>query len=254
MSRAGPTVVASRPMIPLTAPEYVLVLVAVTTGAAVQGSVGFGANLLAVPVLALVEPRALPATLTMWVLPLAVAMAVRERHGIDRPGALLIVAWRIPGTVVGALTVAALSADAISAVAGGAVLAAVAVTAGGVSVPVNRATTAAAGLASGAMGTATSIGGPPVALLYQRREGPVLRSTLAVTFVAGLLISLLGQTAVGAVSGWHVLAALSLLPGTVAGLGIAHALAGRLDGPWLRPTVLTLAGITGLVALVRGLT
>jgi uncharacterized protein len=241
-------------MIPLTAPEYALVLVAVTAGAAVQGSVGFGANLLAVPVLALVEPRALPATLTMWVLPLAVAMAVRERHGIDRPGALLIVAWRIPGTVVGALTVAAVSADAISALAGGAVLAAVAVTASGVAVPVNRATTAAAGLASGAMGTATSIGGPPVALLYQRREGPVLRSTLAVTFVAGLLISLLGQTAVGAVSGWHVLVALSLVPGTVAGLGIAHALAGRLDGPWLRPTVLTLAGITGLVALVRGLT
>jgi uncharacterized protein len=241
-------------MIPLTAPEYALVLVAVTTGAAVQGSVGFGANLLGVPVLALVEPRALPATLTMWVLPLAVAMAVRERHGIDRPGALLIVAWRIPGTVVGALTVAAVSADTISALAGGAVVVAVAVTAGGVAVPVNRATTAAAGLASGAMGTATSIGGPPVALLYQRREGPVLRSTLAVTFVAGLLISLLGQTAVGAVSGWHVLAALSLLPGTVAGLGIAHALAGRLDGPWLRPTVLALAGITGLVALVRGLT
>jgi uncharacterized membrane protein YfcA len=241
-------------MIPLTGPEYALVLVAVTAGAAVQGSVGFGANLLAVPVLALVEPRALPATLTMWVLPLAVAMAVRERHGIDRPGALLIVAWRIPGTVVGALTVAAVSADAISALAGGAVLAAVAVTASGVAVPVNRATTAAAGLASGAMGTATSIGGPPVALLYQRREGPVLRSTLAVTFVAGLLISLLGQTAVGAVSGWHVLVALSLVPGTVAGLGIAHALAGRLDGPWLRPTVLTLAGITGLVALVRGLT
>lgn len=241
-------------MIPLTGPEYALVLVAVTTGAAVQGSVGFGANLLAVPVLALVEPRALPATLTMWVLPLAVAMAVKERHGIDRPGALLIVAWRIPGTIVGALTVAAVSADAISALAGGAVLAAVAVTASGVAVPVNRATTAAAGLASGAMGTATSIGGPPVALLYQRREGPVLRSTLAVTFVAGLLISLLGQTAVGAVSGWHVLVALSLVPGTVAGLGIAHALAGRLDGPWLRPTVLTLAGITGLVALVRGLT
>jgi uncharacterized protein len=240
-------------VIHLSAPEYALVLATVSVGAAVQGSVGFGANLLAVPVVALVEPDALPATLTIWVLPLAIAMAVRERRGIDRPGALSLVAWRVPGTLVGALTVAAVSVDTISALAGGAVLLAVAVTAGGVAVPVNRATTAAAGLASGAMGTATSIGGPPLALLYQRREGPVMRSTLAVTFGAGLLISLAGQAAVGAVAGWHVLLALSLLPGTVAGLLVARVLAHRLDGVWLRPTVLTLAGVTGLVALIRGL-
>jgi uncharacterized protein len=103
------------------------------------------------------------------------------------------------------------------------------------------------------MGTATSIGGPPVALLYQRHEGPVMRSTLAVTFGVGLLISLAGQAAVGAVSGWHVLLALSLLPGTAAGLVVARRLAHRLDGAWLRPAVLTLAGLTGTVAMVRGL-
>jgi uncharacterized membrane protein YfcA len=233
--------------------EFALVLVTVTMGAAVQGSVGFGANLLAVPVLALVEPEALPSTLTMWVLPLAVAMAVRERHGIDRHGAASIVAWRVPGTVVGALTVAAVSADTISVLAGAAVLAGVAVTGVGATVPVNRVTTAAAGMASGAMGTATSIGGPPVALLYQRHEGPVLRSTLAVTFVAGLLISLVGQAAVGAVAGWHVVLALALLPGIAAGLGLARILAGQLDGPWLRPAVLTLAAVAGLAAVVRGL-
>src|SRR5690606_33472030 len=157
------------------------------------------------------------------------------RHGIEVRNALTIVAWRIPGTVVGALTVAAVSADTISTLAGGAVVAAVVVTAGGATVPINRATTAAAGLASGAMGTATSIGGPPVVLLYQRREGPVLRATLAVTFVAGLLISLTGQAAVGAIEGWHALLALALLPGTVVGLAVARVLAHRLDGPWLRP-------------------
>lgn len=241
-------------MIPLTGPEYALVLATVTVGTVVQGSVGFGANLLAVPVLALVEPDAVPATLTIWALPLAVAMAARERHGIDRSGALSIVAWRVPGTVAGALVVAAMSADTISVLAGGAVLAGVAVTAGGVAVPVNRTTTAAAGLASGAMGTATSIGGPPVALLYQRREGPVLRSTLAVTFGAGVVISLVGQAVVGAVTGTHVVLALALLPGTAAGLAVARVLADRIDGPWLRPSVLTLAAIAGLVAMVSGLT
>jgi hypothetical protein len=225
----------------------------VTVGATVQGSIGFGANLLAVPVLAVLEPDALPATLTIWVLPLAVSMAVRERRGIDWNGATAIVAWRIPGTVAGAATVAAVSTGTLSVLAGLAVLVAVAVSALSATVPINRLTLAAAGLASGVMGTATSIGGPPLALLYQRREGPVLRSTLGVMFVAGLLISLVGQAVAGVVAGWHVVLALALLPGTAVGVALSGSVSRRIDGPRLRPAVLVLAAVAALVAIAHGL-
>ena len=49
-----------------------------------------------------------------------------------------------------------------------------------------------AGLLSGLAGTATSIGGPPVALLYQHRPPQQIRSTLAVVFTVGAAISLVG--------------------------------------------------------------
>ena len=54
-----------------------------------------------------------------------------------------------------------------------------------------------AGTLSGFMGTTSSIGGPPMALLYQGTEGIRLRGTLAVFFTIGVLISLVALTAVG---------------------------------------------------------
>ncbi|HEY7071915.1 MAG TPA: hypothetical protein VH479_17450, partial [Acidimicrobiales bacterium] len=59
--------------------EYLAVLAAVTVGSAVQGTLGFGSNLLAVPVLALFEPAAVPAATTMMAVPLATTMALAER-------------------------------------------------------------------------------------------------------------------------------------------------------------------------------
>ena len=46
-------------------------------------------------------------------------------------------------------------------------------------------------IVSGVMGTAAGIGGPPLALMYQNREGQEIRATLAVAFAMGTVISLL---------------------------------------------------------------
>jgi len=103
------------------------------------------------------------------------------------------------------------------------------------------------------MGTATSIGGPPLALLYQRQEGRVLRSTLAMAFVFGTAISLTGLAIAGAIEPWHLELALAMVPGLVGGLAVSRALGRRLDGPLLRPAVLGLATVAALVAVARGL-
>lgn len=228
-------------------------LAAVAFGSAVQGTIGFGANLVAVPVLAVVEPAALPAAATMMALPLATGMAVRESDHVDWPGVGWLMVGRLPGTAVGVLVVALVAADTLSVVTGVSVLVAVAISAASLTIPLTRATTVATGLASGAMGTATSIGGPPLALLYQHHEGRVLRSTLAVTIGTGTVVSLLGLAVAGAVAGWQVVLALALLPGVGAGLLAGRALTTRVDGRWLRPAVLTFAAATALVAIARGL-
>ena len=238
----------------LSAVEYLVTLAVVTVGAAVQGTLGFGANLLAVPVLALFEPAAVPAATTMMALPLANSMAVAERGHVDWPGVGWLMVGRIPGTMVGAAIVAVVAASTLSVLAGAAVLVAVALSLVTTTLVVNRATTMSAGLASGIMGTATSIGGPPLALLYQHHEGPVLRSTLAVTIGIGTVISLGGQAVAGAVHGWQLLLALSLLPGVATGLALGRVVSRRVDERWLRPAVLAFATGAALLAVGRGLT
>lgn len=231
---------------------FVLVLVVVTIGAAVQGTIGFGANLLIVPVLAVVDPGAVPVTPMLLVLPLAGAMVRREHHGVDRRAVGWLMLGRLPGTALGALIVAAVSATTLSVLAGAGVLVAVATSLLTASVPITPATTAAAGLASGVLGTATSIGGPPLALLFQHREGPELRATLAATFAVGTVVSFAALVAAGIVTAHHLGLAAALLPGTLAGVLASTHLARRLDGPWLRPAVLAFAAATAVVAIGRG--
>ena len=238
----------------LDATGYAVMLVVVTVGAAVQGTVGFGANMLAAPVLAVIEPEALPATLMVLVIALALPMVGRERHGVDWRAVGWLMAGRVPGTVIGSVVVVAVGANTLSVLAGAAVLVAVATSLLTATVPITPATTLVTGVASGAMGTATSIGGPPLALLYQHEEGARLRATLAATFVFGTLLSLTALAVAGAVAPWHLALALALLPGTALGVGISGRLTRLVDGAWLRPTVLVLAAVVAAAAVVRGLT
>lgn len=233
---------------------FVLVLVVVAVGAAVQGTVGFGANLLVAPVLAVVEPDAVPVTPMLLVLSLALAMVWREHHDVDRGAVGWLMLGRLPGTALGALVVAAVSATTLSVLAGVGVLVAVATSLLTAHVPITPATTVAAGVASGALGTATSIGGPPMALLFQHREGPELRSTLAAAFALGTVVSLAALAVAGVVDAAHVLLAAALLPGTAAGVLASSRLTHRVDGRWLRPAVLAFAAVTAVVAIGRGLT
>jgi uncharacterized membrane protein YfcA len=229
------------------------VLAAVVLGSAVQSTIGFGANLVAVPVLAVVEPAAVPAAATMLALPLATTMAVRESDHVDWHGVGWLMVGRLPGTALGALVVALVATDTLSVVTGVSVLAAVALSAASVTIPLTRGTTVATGLASGAMGTATSIGGPPLALLYQHHEGKVLRSTLAVTIGTGTVVSLAALAVARAVAGWQAVLALALLPGVGAGLLVGRVMTHWVDGRWLRPAVLVFAATTAVIAIVRGL-
>jgi uncharacterized protein len=234
--------------------EVTVALVAVVVGAVVQGSVGFGVNLVAVPVMAVLEPEALPATLVVLALPLAAGMLVREHGHVDRRGLAWLMLGRLPGTALGAWVVTTLPEDGLSSAIGGLVLAAVVMSLASPPLRVTPATATAVGFVSGTMGTASSIGGPPVALLYQHHQGPVLRSTGAAVFTLGTVLSVAALVAAGEVAGWHLVLAVVLSPGIAAGLALARVLHGRLDGGWLRPAVLAVAAGAGALAVVRGFT
>ena len=119
-------------------------------------------------------------------------------------------------------------------------------------IPLRNRTRVAQGVASGIMGTAAGIGGPPLALIYQSHSGPQVRATLAVAFSLGTAISLLVLAIAGRVGTEQLLLALELLPALLVGLWGARLVVGRLTGDWLRPAILPFAAVSELTAVLFG--
>jgi len=116
-----------------------------------------------------------------------------------------------------------------------------------------RALAVVAGAASGFMGTVSSMGGPPMALLYQRAEGPRMRGTLSGFLGMGAVLSLLGLAAVGRFAGRELMLAATLLPGIALGFAVSHFLAPWIDRGRVRPAVLALSFAAALAVLARTL-
>ena len=116
-----------------------------------------------------------------------------------------------------------------------------------------------AGFASGLMGTLTSVGGPPIALVYQNATGPEMRSTLNAYFALGGLLSMAVLGYAGRFGQRELAWGVALLPAVAVGFWLSGALRARLDRGRTRGAVLVLAGACsagrdaqGAAAAVRG--
>ena len=203
---------------------------AVAFGAAVQGAVGFGMALVAAPLLVLIRPELVPGPLLINGLALTLLVARRERDSIDLFGVKWALVGRVPGVALGALALASVPADAMSLLVGLAVLAGVALGLARVKLSPSPRILLGAGLLSGVFGTIASIGGPPLALVYQHEPGPRLRGTLAGYFIVGALMSLAALIPIGRYGASELTWTLLLLPGTrarVRGVEPPHGLGRR---------------------------
>jgi uncharacterized membrane protein YfcA len=222
-------------------------------GAAVQGLVGLGLALVAAPVTVLLEPKLMPDLLLWLAMLLPVVTLVREHHDIDWPALGWSVSARIPGTAVGVYLVSIFTDRAMGIAIGVMVLVSVLLTARAVVVPVNRATLSSAGFVSGITGTATAIGGPPIALLLQHRSPRQLRSTLGVYFLVGAALSLVGLGLAGDLEPATALLAALLTPCLVVGFALARLGDRLLPRRHVRTGVLVVCAGSSLVLLVRSL-
>ena len=230
----------------------ILTLVAVAVGAVIQGSIGFGYAFVAVPTMALLYPEALPATPLLLALPLTALMSAREWRSIDVTGFFLITVARAVGTAAGVALVVLIPTSLLSVLVGLLITAVALLSFFNPNFEVSNKTRLAGGIASGITSTTAAIGGPPLALIYQDRSGAELRSTLSISFVVGIVMSLVGLAFAGRVQGWHLLLALQLLPGLLVGLWASRWVIKYLDERWLRPAVLIFAALAGLVVAFLG--
>ena len=225
----------------------------IATGAAIQGSVGFGLGVFGAPILLLIDPRLVPGPMLLDALLLTVLVAVREWKWVR----LADLGWSVPGRLLGTAiavwVLGAIPASRFQFAMGLFMLLAVALTALGPKLPLNRRTLFGAGTLAGVMGTITSIGGPPMALLYQNEEGPRLRGTLAAFFTLGVIFSMGGLTIAGRFGWTEVKLAALLLPGILLGFYLSQWTAKRLDKRHTRAIVLVTSAVAGVLVVAKGL-
>lgn len=228
-----------------------LVAVALVVGATVQGLVGLGLGLVAAPVVTMLDPSLMPELMLVLAALLPLLTLIRSHDEIDWHGLAWVLSARVPGTAVGVAFLALFADRYIGVAVGVMVLLACALTVRAVEVPVRPGTLAVAGLISGAAGTATSIGGPPVALLYQHRSPEQIRSTLAVLFTVGAGMSLVGIWLGGHFEVRLLLLALLLTPCLAVGAWAGHRLQGVFPDDRLRYAVVAVCAASAVVLLLR---
>jgi uncharacterized membrane protein YfcA len=230
---------------PLT--DYLVIAGAIVLASCLQASIGFGIGMLAAPVVALVQPALIPGTLIMLALLVTVLVTVTEREHVDLQGTGWALAGRLPGTIAGALLVAGLPERGLALMLAAVVLLGVLLTVFGWAPEPRRPNLVMAGAVSGLLGTATSIGGPPMALVWQRVHGARLRGTMNGFFLVGSLLSLLMLAVTGSVGSHTLLAVATLLPAPVLGYVLSRYVNRLLDPRRLRYTAI---GVSTLGAVV----
>lgn len=236
-------------------PDAVLLAaaVAVGVGSCLQATVGFGMALVAAPLLALLDPGLVPGPLMVAALVLGLLTVVRDRRAV----AVREIAWalvgRVPGSVVGLAALLTFTVRSLSLTLGAIVLVAVAVGAAGVEVPITRRSLVTAGVISGFTATTTAVGGPPIALLYQDREGASVRGNLAGFFLVGGLVTIGLLVVGGEFAGEELRASLALLPAVVVGFTASTWTRGLIDGDRVRPAVQVVAAVSAIALIVRTL-
>ncbi|WP_434442072.1 sulfite exporter TauE/SafE family protein [Lentzea sp. E54] len=225
--------------------------VVVACGGLLQGLIGFGLALVAVPLLALLDPALVPVPVLVIACAHAVMSLAREFAHVDWRGVGWAMLGRLPGTAVGIWIVDSLDPKSFGVVVGVAVLVCVLLSVTSWRPHPTPPSLVTAGVASGSFGTATSIGGPMVALLYQNQAGPQVRATLAAFFTLGSAVSISGLTVTGNVTGNELWSGVLLIPFLVAGFLLSGPLRKKFDAKGIRTPTLVMAGASAVVLIVR---
>lgn len=110
-----------------------------------------------------------------------------------------------------------------------------------------------AGAASGALGTATAIGGPPMALVWHGSSTAQLRGTMSAFFLVGALMFLAGLTVIGALDLRTLPFAAALTSVMILGFALSGVVNRRLNRQRVRGAALSASTLGAALVLWQSL-
>ncbi|WP_367278106.1 sulfite exporter TauE/SafE family protein [uncultured Photobacterium sp.] len=225
---------------------------ALAAGCFVQSTVGFGMAIVAAPIVYFFEPRFVPGMITLVGLVLSLINMWQYRRMLSVKGLTAAFIGRVPGTIAAGMLLLYITADSLALVLGAGVLLAVVISLMKVRIRPTPKALFWAGFVSGLMGTSTSIGGPPMALVLQHAEAGKLRANLAGYFAFSCVLSLMALTATGHFSWWHFKYGVMILPAPILATWLAYRIQDKIKAEWLRYALLVLCSVSGVIAILRG--
>jgi len=237
----------------LAGQDLLLAIVVIAAGAVVQGVSGVGGGFIMVPFIAMIDMRLLPGAFIFSTLSLSSTMAWRERSSIDFANTLPMFITMLPGALLGAWLLTRVAPDHLGLIFGAMILLAVVITATGVHLPLNRLSSAMAGLIAGTMAASSAIGAPVVAVLYQRESGPRIRATLAYIYTVSSVLIVVALALSGRFAWQDAQAGLLLVPGFMLGYIFSRPLAMYFDHGATRYIVLGVSATAALFLITSSL-
>ena len=230
--------------------EILFAVIVIFVGSFVQSSIGFGLAIIAAPLLYFIDPLYVPAPITVCALTLSVANSAKFWKSISFAGLKYAILGRIPGTIAGGMLLLWIDQRALALWLGISVIAAVALSLSNVMLKPTSPAMFSAGFLSGFMGTSSSIGGPPMALVLQHEANDFIRANLAAFFVVSCILSLAMLATVDRFAMPHLLISLPLMPATLAGYWVAMKTLHLISHQRLRKASLILCGVAGSTAIL----
>lgn len=229
------------------------VVLIVFAGSVVQAGLGMGFGLTVAPILALLDPVLVPVSALFLGTATSISGALVERASIVWREVTICLSGRVLGIFAGLYILVGLTSLAtFSLVFGTIILFAVLLSIAGWNLALNPRNLFAMGSVSGFTGVITSVGAPPLALIYQHQPAAQTRATLATFFAMGGMMSLVVLYSIGLANLTHFWAALIMAPPAILGTWLGRRLKGGFDKRY-RVFLLAIAVLASLMLIYRGL-
>ncbi|MCY1253955.1 Sulfite exporter TauE/SafE [compost metagenome] len=251
MTSALPVTLLSLLPAGLSIPTYLWMGALILVGACLQGVGGIGFAMLSAPLGAIFFPDLVPGPLLAMGCCLSLMGALREREAIAWRIAGFALIGRALGGAAAVLTMAWLAPGPLGVLFSVSILAAVALSLLGWRLLPTSRNVAIAGTLSGFMGTITSAGAPPFALVMQHMAPAPMRATMGTILSGGAVLSLAMLTLAGRFGLPQLVLAAALAPFLLAGFALSNRLRGHVSPGVVRRLLLGLCAAGALGVLGR---